>query len=120
MKPLKIISIVLSISVLSPNLSAQDSLDAYNLDSPTFLDATVDNYDVFFTAEMHWRKENIPRKKRMIEYLASQNPIDLIAVERSYDFGHWVNYFLETGDSLFLKEFLNVDDFFSKRSGVVY
>lgn len=92
----------------------------YHLEDPTFLDATIDDYDVFFTTEWHWHPSNTYRMKHMISYLAERKWLDAIVVERSYDFGHWVNHFLETGDSLLLKEFLQVDDFFSHYDGTLY
>lgn len=93
---------------------------SYKLENPTFLDSTILNYDVFFTSEAHFRKENGWRKKKMIEYLASKNSIDVLVLERSFNFGHWVNYYLETGDSIFLKKYLNIDNFFSTINGKVY
>ncbi|NEN23799.1 hypothetical protein G3O08_09825 [Cryomorpha ignava] len=99
--------------------SSQYSSKGFNLDNLTFLDSTITDYDLFLTAEWHWRSENTGRMKKMIEYLASNNSLNAIIVERSYDFGHWVNYFLETGDSLFLKEFLEIDNFFSVYHGVL-
>ena len=101
-------------------LFAQFPTEGYNLDNPTFLDSTVSDYDVFLTSEVHLRKQNSPRKKKMIEYLASKNSIDVVVLERGYHFGHWVNYFLETGDSIFLKEYLNIDNFFNTINGKVY
>lgn len=94
--------------------------DGYSLENPTFLDVTVDDYNVFLMAEMHWDSGNSERKKRMIEYLASRNAIDVMVVERSYGFGHWVNHFFETGDSLLLKEYLEQDSFFASMNGVMY
>ena len=112
--------LVLVLTLINFISLAQSLSSAYTLDNPSFLNGTITDYDVFLTAEMHWRKENNPRKKKMIEYLASRNSIDVIVVERSCDFGHWVNYFLETGDSLFLKEYLRKENFFSTKHGVVY
>lgn len=116
MKHLFVISLACMISVTA---FSQVPIEDFALDNPAFLDETVANYDVFFTAEMHWRKENNPRKMAMIKYLASKNSIDVIVVERSFDFGYWVNHYLETGDSLLLKEFLEKDNFYSTRKGVV-
>ena len=79
-------------------LFSQFPTEGYSQDNPTFLDSTVADYDVFLIAEMHCHKENSPRKKKMIEYLAGNNSIDVIVVERSYYFGHWTNHFLDTGE----------------------
>lgn len=105
--------------MISSAAFTQFPVAGFELEDPTFLDETVANYDVFFTAEMHWRKENNPRKMAMVNYLAGKNSIDVIVVERSYVFGHWINHYLESGDSLLLKEFLEIDNFFSTRNGVV-
>jgi hypothetical protein len=113
-KLLLIFLILSSLSLFSQNK------DGYSLENPTFLDETVSNYDVFFMEEMHWRKENINKKKKMINYLSSKNSLDVIVVERSYAFGHWINYYLETGDTLLLKEFLLLDNFLTTKKGVVY
>ena len=120
---LKILKFILTISIvviLNFISSAQNRVKDYNIENPTFLDSTLNNYDLFFSAEMHWRKENIGRKKNIIKYLSERNSLDFIVVERSYAFGHWINYYMETGDSLLLKEFLSVDNFFSTMKGVVY
>jgi hypothetical protein len=71
-------------------------------------------------SEMHWQKGNIPKKEKMIKYLSSKNALDVIVVERSYAFGHWINYYLETGDTLLLKEFLSLDNFLVLKNGVLY
>ena len=92
----------------------------YSLTNPTFLDSTLNNYNLFFSAEMHWRKENSDRKKNIIKYLSERHSLDFIVAERSYAFGHWVNYYLETGDTLLLREFLSVDNFFSIKNGKLY
>ena len=102
-----LISITLSFSVF-----AQYPAEGYSLNNPTFLDSTIANYNVFFTGEMHWAKENVNRQKKMIEYLSSKNSLDKIITERSYAFGHWINHFITTGDSLFLKKLLK-DDYYS-------
>lgn len=115
-------SIIVSLFWIIVPLSAiaQYPTKGYNLDNPTFLDSTVADYDVFFTSEQHFQKENSDRKKKMIEYLASKNSIDVVVLERDFKFGYWVNYFLASGDSLFLKEYLGVDNFFSTINGQVY
>ncbi|NEN23797.1 hypothetical protein G3O08_09815 [Cryomorpha ignava] len=105
---------------LSLSVFSQEDTISFNRENPPFLDSTIADFDVFLTAEVHWGENNSSRKKKMIEYLSSNNSLDVIVVERSYAFGLWVNYFLESGDSLFLKEFLAVDDFFSTVNGVVY
>lgn len=116
---LHIILVTILVSA-SGRVCSQFPTEGHNLDNPTFLDSTVGDYDVFFTAEWHWRKENTSRMQKMIEYLVKENSLNAIVVERSYDFGHWVNYFLATGDSLLLKEFLSLDDFFSIYHGRLY
>ena len=100
-------------------LYGQFPTEGYNLNNPTFLDSTVADYDIFLNSEVHLRQANGPRKKKMIEYLARKNSVDVIILERGYHFGYWVNCFLETGDSLLLKEYLNVNDFFSTINGKV-
>lgn len=111
--------LLLCLFFISPLAYCQFEVEGHLLENPNFLDATVDDYDVFLMAEMHFRPENTHIRKKMIEYLAEQNSIDVIVVERSFDFGYWVTHYLETGDSLLLKEFLTADDFFSTRNGVV-
>ena len=120
MKTVKFIFVIYLLIVLSFISSAQKGVEDYNLENPTFLDSTLNDYDLFFTAEMHWRKENVDRKKNVIKYLSERNSLDVIVVERSYAFGHWINYYMETGDTLFLKEYLLLDDFFSTKKGVIY
>src|SRR5690606_1114328 len=112
------LSIFLSIASVLP-LYGQFPTEGYNLNNPTFLDSTVADYDIFLNSEVHLRQANGPRKKKMIEYLARKNSVDVIILERGYHFGYWVNCFLETGDSLLLKEYLNVNDFFSTINGKV-
>lgn len=102
------------------SLFGQFPTEGYNLDNPNFLDSTLADYDIFLNSEVHLREENGPRKEKMIKYLARKNSIDVIILERGYHFGYWVNYFLETGDSLYLKEYLNIDNFFSTINGTVY
>ncbi len=74
------------------------------LKNPTFLDSTIPNYNIVFTAEMHWNKFNDERKKEMIIYLAKNNQINTIVLEASYIYGYWLNQFLQNGDTIFLKE----------------
>jgi hypothetical protein len=98
--------------ILNLSFFAQDPLEGYDLDNPTFLDYTLSNYNIIFCPEMHWVSKNIDRRKKMTKYLVKHKKIDVIVLERSYSFGCWINYFIKTGDTLFLKDLFK-DDYFS-------
>jgi hypothetical protein len=113
---------VLFLFLIALNLSsvAQYPIEGYHLDNPTFLDSTIDNYKVFLSSEIHWNKDNDNRRKYIIRYLTGKKSLNKIVLERSYAFGHWINYFIQTRDTLFLKELLanyNTRDY---RKGVKY
>lgn len=90
--------------LLTNCLFAQFPIEGHSLSNPTFLDSTISDYNVVFTAEMHWNKFNDGRKKEMITYLAKNNRINTIVLEASYGYGYWLNQFLQNGDTIFLKE----------------
>tara|TARA_R110001592_G_scaffold199132_3_gene447556 strand:- start:36 stop:1106 length:1071 start_codon:yes stop_codon:yes gene_type:complete len=101
--------ILLFILISNSDIFAQQfPTEGYSLSNPTFLDSTISDYNVVFTAEMHWNKFNDERKKEMVTYLAKNNRINTIVLEASYSYGYWLNQFLENGDTIFLKELTSI------------
>jgi hypothetical protein len=87
--------------------------------SLSFLDSTINNYDVFLSGEYHWDTNIVERKKSMVKYLVSRKWLNVMVLERDYSYGYWVNDFIKTGDTNHLKEILK-DDFFMSYNGIQY
>ena len=111
MKTLFLLLLALPLTIKAQDFNAHSSL--------VFLDSKLNDYKVVLSGESHWDKHNVERRKSMVEYLTTKNWLDVMILERDYSFGHWINEFLVTGDTVLLKELLK-DDFFMSYNGIQY
>ncbi len=70
-------------------------------------DATINNYRLIISSEIHWNKYNNARQLAILKSLIQKHRINTIMLEGSYAFAYWINLFLSNGDTLLLKQVLN-------------
>jgi len=90
---------------------SQKNESDYSLTNPTFLDSTISNYNIVFSSEIHWSKQNLKRRENLISYLANKNSLNKIVLEIGFIYGFWINKYMETGDTIFFKEFTDAYGF---------
>jgi hypothetical protein len=72
-----------------------------------YLDSMVEDYNHFFMDEFHSKTMDGNLKRKFVRYFAENKRLDKIVMEEPYAYGYWVNRYLQTGDTILLKSFLD-------------
>jgi hypothetical protein len=76
-------------------------------DDMPYLDSIVEDYNHFFMDEYHSKSMDDNLKKKFVRYFAENKKLDKIVMEEPYAYGYWVNRYLQSGDTILLKTFLD-------------
>ncbi len=84
--------------IISPLKAEWPSAEALS-----FLDNELGKYNFFCANEYHRSAMALEQKKAFITYLKENKGLDKLVIELPYAYGYWINKYLDTGDTLLLR-----------------
>lgn len=96
------------------------TLETSEVDDLNFLDSLILDKNYFFFSEAHGNRHTFEVAQKLINYLASHDKLDWVALETDYAHGYELNHYLETGNAQRLRSFLKLQPDFATYENLDY